>query len=136
MASSNDALKRSVLARVAPGAEWRVSGQTSYVSAAGRVHARYKSRGPYSFNINPATLKADYELWICGASDTYYLLPIAVVKSMYEHPDAYVDAHHPEIRVVSIDTASHRATYAAGGQSLDLTTCYQADLPPFSWTRG
>lgn len=128
MAGSNDAIKRAVLAQVAPGVTWRFSGQTSYVSAVGVVHARYKSRGPFSFNINPATLRADHELWICGTPEWYYLLPIDVVSSIYLHRDGYVDRRHPKIRVVSINTTNHRATYSSGGQSMDLTQHYRATL--------
>jgi hypothetical protein len=125
----NEAIKLAVLGKVAPGVRWRRQGQTHYRSARGIVHARFKTRGPFSFNINPATLRADYELWICGNERSYYLLPVAVVREMYEHPDAYPDSRYPEIRVVSVDTDGHRAVFARGGESLDLRQYLNGVLP-------
>jgi hypothetical protein len=123
----NDAVKLQVLAQIGRG-PWKREGQTNYRSAAGLVHARFKTSGPFSFNINPATLRADYELWICGSASFYYLLPRRVVKSIYEYPDAYVDRRHLEIRVVSVDTNAHRATYGRGAKSLSLQQYFRAKL--------
>ena len=125
----NDAPKAAVLEQIAGGTRWRAEGQTNYRFPAGLVHARFKTSGPFSFNVNPATLRADYELWICGGPAVYYLLPQSVVRGMYEHPEAYVDARHPEIRVVSVDVDRHRATFARGGETLDLRPYFKASLP-------
>jgi hypothetical protein len=123
----NDAIKVAVLKQLG-GGSWKPEGQTTYRFAAGRVHARFKTSAPFSFNINPATLRADYELWICGSPDLYYLLPKSVIRSMYEHPAAYVDQLHPEIRVVSVDAENHRATFARGGEGLDLRPYFRSSL--------
>ena len=89
------------------------------------VHVRYcstneKAPEKYKFNINPNTLSADFELWVCGNSATYYLMPVAFMREIYENPSTYVDNTHPEIRVVSVDSGSHFVTYAAGGVGSSL----------------
>lgn len=58
----------------------------------------------YKFNINPNTLSADYELWICGSAGVWYLVPIDLIGRIYSDPAAYPDHRHPEIRVVSLNT--------------------------------
>lgn len=111
------------------GGSWRAEGKVGYRFSAGLVHTRFKTSGPYSFNINPATLKADFELWICGSPDLYYLLPKEVVRSIYDHPNAYVDQRHLEIRVVSVDTDRHRAKYARETDAMDLRPYFLSTLP-------
>lgn len=88
----NEAIKAAVLKRIGHGGTWRPEGRAGHRFNAGLVHVRYKTSGPFSFNLNPATLRSDYELWICGTPDYYYLLPIATVREMYYNPDAYVEA--------------------------------------------
>jgi len=82
----------------------------------------------YKFNINPNTLSADYELWVCGSADIYYLMPISVMREIYENPNTYTDNTHPEIRVVSVDAYSHFATFASGGTGTSLKPYLKATL--------
>lgn len=124
-----DAIKASVLDRIGHGDPWRSVGGPNYRFAASLVHVRYKTSAPFSFGVNPATLRAEWELWICGVPDLYYLLPITTVREMYDAPGAYVDARHPEIRVVSVDTDHHMATFARGGLSIDLRGYLRGKLP-------
>ena len=87
------------------------------------------SGGPhYKFNINHNTLSADFEVWICGSSDQYFLIPIDIIKQIYLYRGTYIDYHHPEIRVVSVNTQTSQATYARGGMKLDLTPYFLATL--------
>ena len=102
-------------------------GGVSYRLGNAVVHVRYCSSG-YKFNINPNSLRANYELWICGGAKHYYLLPTDVLREMYQHPGAYPDKHHPEIRVVSVDAFNHRASYAAPSVTLDLNPYFRATL--------
>ena len=107
-------------------AKWRIGGAV--------VHVRYCSPNPavanrYKFNINPNTLSADYELWVCGSADTRYLMPISFLQGIYDRPDTYVDRTHPEIRVVSVDVDVHTVTFAAGGQGASLRPYHHAVLP-------
>lgn len=85
--------------------------------------------GKYKFNINPNTLSADFELWICGTPRHFYLMPVSLMREFYRYPEAYVDRYHPNIHIVSVDAEQHRATYARGGTSANLTQYFCALLP-------
>ena len=129
------AIKDQVLDRISAGRsrsrlpkeKWRIGNSV--------VHVRYrsspKSKSVFSYNINPNTLTADFEIWICGEADSYYLFPIAVMKSIYEDPDAYVDKTHPEIRVAEVDMATHRLLFGRGGKELDCATHFRAVLKDY-----
>jgi hypothetical protein len=125
--------KRKALLHVAARKNFNFLGKAKYRIGQTIVHVRFCStdlrRSPkYKFNINPNTLSADYELWICGQADSYYLIPIPILNEIYLHPGAYVDSRYPEIRVVSLDIESHRLIYASGGLSLTLGPYWQAVL--------
>ncbi len=97
------------------------------------IHFRYCSENQsapskYKFNLNPNTLSADFELWICGAPEHFYLMPVSIMREFYRHPEAYVDSYHPNIHIVSVDAEQHRATYARGGTSVDLSQYFRALL--------
>lgn len=123
-------IKDAVLDAIAPEELVGKCGRELYRVSGATVHARYCAPGPgnYKFNINPNTLRADYELWICGTADHWYLVPIAVIATLYEHPRAYPDTHHPEIRVVSVGAREHSVMYAAPSISLDLAPYFRATL--------
>jgi hypothetical protein len=97
------------------------------------IHARYRTKPKkdgftFSFNINPNSLKSDFELWICADPQHYYLIPQQVVLEIYEHPEGYSDRHHPCIRVADIRTNDHRCTYARGGIAMSLSIYFRAAL--------
>lgn len=123
-------VKRSVFERIAPGQSVRRIGRELYEVAARTVHARFCALGAggYKFNINPNTLRAEYELWICDSSELWYLIPIYEIATMYRHPTAYPDYHHPDIRVLSVDAIRHRVKYAAPNVSLDVKPYLRALL--------
>jgi len=125
--------KRMALSSVANDATISPAGNAKYRIGAKIIHVRFCSENSgaptkYKFNINPNTLSADYELWVCGSASLYYLVPISVIRSIYENPHAYVDRHHPNIRVVSINASAHSVTYAAGGQSKNLRSFLKAKI--------
>ena len=126
-------IKEAVLHEIAPGVSCHVCGRrrgATYLFGSIRVHARFCAQGigHYKFNINPSTLNADYELWICGKTDHWYLIPVHVIQEMYDHPDAYPDRRHPEIRVVTVDATAHSVAYAAPSVKRSLHQYYQAKL--------
>lgn len=128
-----DEAKRSAVQRVAAGRPVVSLGRAKFRVGTSTLHVRFCSENQasptkYKFNINPNTLSADYELWICGEANRYYLAPTAVMTQMYNHPDSYPDRLHPEITVVSVETAGHHVTYARGGQSLDFSRYFQARM--------
>ena len=117
--------KDAALKKIANGNQITSIGKSKFRIGNSVVHVRFcsaNSKAPdkYKFNINPNTLKADFELWVCGNAETYYLMPVAFMREIYENPTTYVDNTHPEIRVVSVDSASHFVTYAAGGVGASL----------------
>ena len=97
------------------------------------VHVRFCSTNAaapekFKFNINPNSLSADFELWVCGDESQYYLAPITVIQQMHRHPESYPDRHHPNITVVSLDTSTHRVTYARGGEAMDFRPYFRSHL--------
>lgn len=125
--------KRTALESVANGAAVSSAGNAKYRVRAKTIHVRFCSENDsaptkYKFNINPNTLSADYELWICGSANLYYLVPISVIRDIYDNPNTYVDRHHPKIKVVSIDISAHSITYASGGQSQSLRPFLKATI--------
>lgn len=90
-----------------------------------KVHARFcrtNERSPslFKFNINPNTLDADYELWICGEEGMFYLIPTTIMQRIYDDPHSYPDNRHADIRVVSVDVSTNKITYKTGGGKLDI----------------
>jgi hypothetical protein len=115
-------IKNDVFSVLSPNASPIKCGREMYRCGKNVIHARYCAPGvgKYKFNINPNTLRAAYELWICGTADLWYLIPISVIYHMYDHPDAYIDKHHPEIRVVGVDPDHHQAAYAKPSIKIDI----------------
>jgi len=130
-AEKRQQIKEAVLQGIAPGVPWRVCGREMYRVGAVDVHARFcaEGTGHYKFNINPNSLSADYELWICGGADHWYLIPTRVLQEMHDYPNAYPDNMHPEIRVVSVDAGGHSVGYAAPGVKLSLQQYFRAAVP-------
>jgi len=124
--SLNDEQKEIVLKKLAANSNYKSQGRSKYLINNEIVHVRFcsfdkRDNSRFKFNINPNTLSSDYELWICGSSEIYYLMPIKILKEIYENPNTYIDRHHPEIRVVSLNSRENKVVYASGGQFLDLT---------------
>lgn len=101
-------------------------GKHKVMIGTSKIHYRFKSfpkanPDKFPFNINPNSVDAEFELFICGSEHKYYLIPIDILKMMYSHPNAYPDRHHPNIRVITIDSFRDKVTYAKPSISLDLT---------------
>lgn len=125
--------KTRVLQAVAGSRSYVTQAKAHYRIGGTDVHVRYKSNpshgAAYPYNINPNTLRADYELWICGDTDGWYLVPIDVIREIYEDPQGYPDRHHADIRVVTVDVGTHAVTYGSGGRSVSLASYRNARLP-------
>jgi hypothetical protein len=134
----NESIKEEVLKQMSgnrPFREARGHGPSKWSIEGKIVHMRFCSKpmpdgATFGYNINPNTLSSDYEVWICGRSEVYYLIPIAVIKKIYADPGAYVDSTHPEMRVAHIHTGTHRATFSTRGSGLDFAAYFRAILPP------
>ena len=134
---SNERIKEELLTRIADGRTCHIArghGPSKWYVGETIVHMRFCSRPKtsdgvtYAYNINPNTLRADYEIWICGEAGVYYCIPTEVMKAIYRNPEGYVDRRHPEIRVAEVDTRTHQALYARGGQHLDFSPYFRATL--------
>jgi|SRR6266404_1087415 len=123
--TGNDHIKRAALNRIAGGDSWQTAKRSKFLVGHNVVHVRYcgpsrSNNRLYKFNINPNTLRADYELWICGNADENYLIPRPIIKQMYDDAEAYVDTRHEGIRMISVDNENDTATYARNGKKPDL----------------
>ena len=125
--------KQAALKTLANGASIAPTGNAKFRVGNCIVHVRLCSRSArspekYKFNINHNTLSAEYELWICGSAQTYYLMPMSFLREIYDSPSTYEDRHHPGIKVVSVDTGMHSVQYARGGVSASLKPYHRARL--------
>jgi len=122
-------IKRRVMDFVFGHSNFRKLKQATFGDGDNVVHVRYRSptKRPF-FSIYPSTLEADYDVWICGDSTKYYLLPQSTIKRIYHDPDTYRDNTHDQARVVSVDLESHTMTYGAGGKSLDATQFFNGTI--------
>ena len=117
-----------VLDHLSAGREWFPIGPEKhhkYSIGAHVVHVRFcrpdKSGSPrYKVNINPNTLTADYEVWICGYVDAFYVVPFELIHQIYNDPEAYPDRHHPRYRIVTVNVDTDIVTYAKAGKAIDL----------------
>jgi hypothetical protein len=59
----------------------------------------------------------------------YYILPVSEIRKMYGNAKGYHDYRHPTMRVVTVNTTDHAATYARGGIGINLREYLLAKLP-------
>lgn len=129
----NDNTKTAVLLQLSKHNRPVALGKAKYSFGQRSVHVRFcstNSRAPtrFKFNINPNSLSAEYEVWICGSVRCYYLVPRDVVEVMYCHSAAYPDRAHPGIRVLSVDVHRHVVRFARDTAPIDLRPFHMAML--------
>ena len=122
---TNAQAKNAVLDRIAGvGGWWKAPGRDNWGSKNGTLHTRCRSNAAhgttYAYNFGPAALKMDYQVWICGKPEDYYLIPSEVVRKMYAHQKGYVDKAHPNLHVANIDVSCHKVTFATEAQRLNF----------------
>ena len=122
------AVKHRVLEKISAGKGFKSCGKATYLVGNQRIHVRFCSPPIFKFNINPNTLRADYDLWICGSMDCYYLIPGELILKMYDDPLSYVDYHHPKIRIVSVDCNTNSATFASCGKKVDIAGYFDSGV--------
>lgn len=132
-AAEREEIKRDVLQKISDSALVRSAPKSMFKIGQSLIHIRFCKRNAssptkYKFNINPNTLRAEFELWICGDSSCFYLMPMSFIKQLYDHPQAYEDYHHPDIKVVSVDIQTNEVMYARGGESASLMKYKNASL--------
>ena len=127
--ASNESTKQAVIELIFKGAAWWPSGRSTVTNGKEKVHIRYCSPPTYKFNINPNTLRAHHELWICGNQHLWYLIPMIEIDRIYKDPLGYPDNRHPNIRVVSVYDNRDEVMYAKGAKTLDITSYRMRTLP-------
>lgn len=131
---ANLEIKEVILEHIARNKAWyKTGGREKWNIEGDIVHVKYRS-GPkvggnrYSYNVSPSSLDADFEVWICGDISIYYLIPTKTLADMYNDPNAYVDSYHPNLRVIDINTETHKAQYARGRPYKDFSSYFLARL--------
>lgn len=127
--ANNKLTKQAVIEQIFKGAAWRQSGRSIVTDGKQEIHIRYCPPPTYKFNINPNTLRADHELWICGSQNLWYLIPMIEIDRIYNDPLGYQDNHHPNIRVVSVYDNRDEVMYAKGAKTLDISLYRMGTLP-------
>ncbi|MCO5234265.1 MAG: hypothetical protein M9888_11080 [Chitinophagales bacterium] len=91
------------------------------------VHYRMKSQASdgaskFPFNINPTTLTADFEIWICGSEEIYYVIPKTIIKKIYDDPDTYTNKtpNQEDIKTLTVNTFANEVAYGRNGKKLDI----------------
>lgn len=113
--------KEIVLRKIASGKPIRLLPK-SKVEIDGKIfHYRldsFRSNGKYPFNINPNTLTADYEVWICGDESTFYVIPISEIKKIYSDPNTYTNRtpNQENIRTLDIHTSTNEVKFGSNKQ--------------------
>ncbi len=131
--TDREKIKMQVVEQVAGNQEWSKAGRAKYLVGTEIVHVRFCSPDRngtplYKFNINQNTLSADYELWVCGFANEHYLLPMSIVRKMYNDPHSYPDRQYPGRTVVSVNVDTETVTYAAGGKALSISRYLRGTL--------
>ncbi|GIV87345.1 MAG: hypothetical protein KatS3mg054_1374 [Chloroflexus sp.] len=132
----NDAVKEKVLKIIANGKPLTKAinkGREKWKIADKIIHVRFRTSPKtdgfsYSYNISPNTLEADYEVWICGSSHHFYLIPMFEIRAIYNDPEAYVDYQHPNLRVAEVNTINHRVLYGRNRKTMDFSRYFKAKL--------
>jgi hypothetical protein len=130
----NAQIKKDVAKFIGGQSAISLIGGESFKIGSHSVHFRYRT-GPksrsgrtFSYNVNPNTLRCDYEVWICGAPADYYLFPKRLMSDLYHDEDAYVDYRHPSIRVMEIDLETHALLFGRGGKRIDASSYFRKTL--------
>lgn len=76
----------------------------------------------FPFNINPNTLTADFEVWICGSENTFYTVPIKTIKEIYNDPDTYTNSNENQgnIKTLTFDSYYNIAKYGRNRKQISL----------------
>lgn len=140
----NEQIKRNVLNTISDGNGWqKVSGhgRSKWSVQDKIVHVKFRARAKaggtiYSFNISPSSLDADFEVWICGTAESFYLIPTIEIEAIYNTPGTYIDSWHPDLCVVDINLSDHRVKYSSVAAHKDFGPYFNQTLfqepPPVS----
>lgn len=120
--STMDKAREIVLNEISNG-DYTKIGQVTYRINEKLVHIKGNSRrsNKYPFNINPAVLRADFEVYICGDENTFYVIPVHIIRMMYCDPDAMPDNYHSGYTIIDVHTDTNKIVFGTGGKGIDVT---------------
>jgi len=75
----------------------------------------------YPFNINNASLAADFEVYVCGADKLYYVIPVELLRRMHSDPSAMPDYTHPGLTIIDVHPSKEIIVYGTGGKSIKVS---------------
>lgn len=122
MREKTDPHRKKVLDKIADDDEYRQIGRVSYDIAGKIFHIKVVTgkKKNYPFNINKTVLKADYEVYVCGTSELFFVIPISIVKKMHEDPNAMPDYRNKDYTVVVVKPLENKITYATKGKAINI----------------
>lgn len=128
--------RRIALSEISNGAPVSRAGRHKFSVLGSIVHVRFCSGdiltpNKFLFTLHSNILTAahvDYELWVCGNADVYYLIPVKLVKKICNFPGVSRTRHDPDARIVSVNSRRHVVTYAPGGKNMNLRRYFKAKL--------
>jgi hypothetical protein len=119
--------KETVLTKIANGQP--ISWQPKSKAKIGEKVFHYRLKNfaangsdKFPFNINPNTLTADFEVWICGSENTFFTVPIEIIKEIYNDPDTYTNSNENQgnIKTLTVDSYHNIVKYGRNGKQISL----------------
>jgi hypothetical protein len=130
--ATGGAEKASVLTSLAQGRRVERLPKHTVRIGTSAIHVRFRTKSKsgsiWSYNVNPNTLRADYELLICGSPECYFLIPVSRIREIYDNPRTYPDRLHSRIKVLEVNTKTHMCRFGSAGLQMDFTAYYCARL--------
>jgi len=120
---TTESYRQEVLRRISNGYRPIKQGKVTYSINGFSFHLKVKTgiSNDYPFNINDTVLSADYEVYICGDHNLFYIIPIDIIKKVHSDPNAMGDRHHPGYSIIHIMPDVDELLYAAPAQTIDIT---------------
>ena len=117
-----DRYRKAVLEKIAPHGGYTKNGRVTYKIDGKHYHIRVDGGQlpKYRFNINPTVLAADYEVYVCGTDDLYYLIPVELIRKMNSDPTAWPDHRNPGYTDIDVYPGDDIIKYGRSGKTLKI----------------
>jgi hypothetical protein len=117
-----DIYRDAVLQKISHGKKYSKSGSVTFSIENKHYHIKVKTGHlkKYPFNINPTVLEADFEVYVCGDDNLYYVIPMTLIKEMHTDPFAMPDHRYDGYTVVDVHPHENIIKYGTGGKYLNI----------------
>ncbi len=117
-----DIFRDAVLKKISQGKEYLRFGGVTFIIDNRKYHIKVKTGQlkKYPFNINPTVLEADFEVYVCGNDNLYYLIPITLIKEMHTDPSAMPDHRYSGYTVIDVHPGKNIIKYGTGGKFINI----------------